>query len=125
MSNTAENNRLIAEFIEMDKTEQGDYLYIDPFGNETICDDENFTLAFDESWDWIMKAVEKIAGQGHEVNINWNVCDGGYLSCKIDCYESEDQLVREIYRDDSTVMESTYNAVVEFINWYNSSSGKA
>lgn len=62
-------------------------------------------LKFHESWDWLMVAVEKIErGLGYAVKI-----------CQSDCSINDPQ----IYEFGETKIEATYNAVLEFIEWYN------
>ncbi len=59
-------------------------------------------LKYHSSWDWLMPVVEKISGSGYA---------GGIMS---------DLKGALIIAD----IEAVYNAVIEFIEWYNKKTGK-
>ena len=89
-----ENNKLIAEFMEVTKVFKPK------------------DLAYHNSYAWLMPVVEKIESLGYPTVIKCIgigqrltvVLDGGEL------FEGEIC---------TTKIEATYKAVVEFINWYN------
>jgi hypothetical protein len=112
--NTTENNKLIAEFMHVD----GSHLWTNkttltngkgywvsqefqgieyPDGNDVLFPHE---MKFHASWDWLMPVVEKILNKGYTLQ-------GVNLTQKIRLHLSTPHLLH------------TYNAVVEFINWYN------
>ena len=108
MKTTEENNRLIAEFMGLvessipnkfwtEKTKEG-------FGVGKFVD-----LNYHTSWEWLMSVVEKIE------NIQFNVEQSGG-SCTIHpCVLKEP--VFETYSTNR--LEATYQAVIQFIEWYN------
>jgi len=67
-------------------------------------------LDYNGSWDWLMPVVEKIESLGFRVEIIG-------LTCSI--YTNSEE---NIYVDEPamTKTEATWQAVVEFIKWYNS-----
>jgi hypothetical protein len=89
----AEFNKLIAEFMEL-SIKEGVCYYTDkddmfPMGIEV---EEPF-LPYDTSWDWLMPVVDKC----YQEHMSKHIADA-VMTCDID---------------------TTYKAVVEFINWYN------
>ena len=93
-----ENNKLIAEFMGVEK-ENGRYYFTTPME-----DYKTEELYFDVSWDWLMPVVEKINLQvtlGHATGSIHKVID------KIH------------HRVKHTMIDATYQAVVEFIKQYN------
>jgi len=118
--NTIENNKLIAEFMGFSKGHLNK--------SETRWKDDWFTQAnkiwgnritlihFHSDWNWLMEVVEKIESLGYKVNIFGNTdlnktCDH-YTSIYI-----PNQKVFGVRK--LSKIESTYNACVEFIKWYN------
>ncbi len=107
-----DNNKLIAEFMELEKTSNNargrktdDLFYINIFG---CCKVEN--LKYNTSWDWLMPVVEKITRLDVGV-VEWDsiikghaVLDMGFL-----------------FND----MLPVFNAVIQFINWYNDNQKKS
>lgn len=92
--NTQENNRLIAEFEGYETYEMNGYI------NVHYSDDNIRTIVdthYHTSWDWLMPVVEEI----------------DHLE-----YESErlDKINQALV---TKVIKDVYNAVVEFIKWYN------
>ena len=92
-----ENNELIAKFLGYSQPHPNypttTYWYKE--GEEPLT-----ILLFDTNWDWLMKAVHKCLGICHEKMLNeWEVFfSDKFFTCDID------------------VM---FQAVVEFIKWYN------
>lgn len=104
MKTTEENNRMIAEFIGWKP-----YNGLNPKWNGSFDTNSLFPvnatvekreLKFDTSWDWLMPVVEKIYS-----------------------LEIEDELVL-LVRDAlaEANIKDTYQAVIQFIEWYNSQS---
>ena len=95
--NTQENNRLVAEFMELE-VENGLYYY-----TTSMDDYKTDTLYFDSSWDWLMPVVNKIRSFDCKFDIE-----------QIGVFDWDDEISH--YEFD---LDLTYNAVVEFINQYN------
>jgi len=94
-----DNNELIAEFIEIDVVD-GLYYYT------TAMDDyKTDMLHFDVSWDWLMPVANEIIKSRDEQNADWDLTDLKYAL-------------------QTTNIELVYNAVVEFIKWYNKNQNK-
>ena len=122
---TTENNKIIAEFMGLNKTKMffnlktGNYVkketadcdikVVDVYlkNNKPIT---NFYYHSD--WNWLMEVVEKIESLGYYVNIT-----GTYVS--IGAIESKTNPIF-IEKDSNIKIEAVYNACVEFIKWYNS-----
>ena len=118
---TLENNKLIAEFLSVKmhpcKTiENLKFLPMEERGlyNGYFIED----LKYHEDWNWLMVVVEKIESleifdRMGRFNINTKNFDENYTSFITD--KDEDF----IQCDGDTKIEAVYNAVVEFIKWYN------
>lgn len=100
---TKESNRLIARFIgweeQTDPTERWLGSFRDNYG-KLWKNTEKEPLLFHTSWDWLIPVVEKILNKGYTM-------EGVNLTAKIRLHLSTPSLL------------FTYNAVVEFIKWYN------
>ena len=118
-----ETNELMADFMGLEPYEDSRYgiLWSSPIENETGC---NFVLKFDTSWGWLMTVVEKIESieDDHHgrfgVYINSNGCVIQATKLRLDkpmtnppMYYGERVL--------DTKLNATYQAVVDFIKWYN------
>ena len=99
-----EGNKLIAEFLEIDKKiygETGITYYIDGIPYQI------FKLKYYSSWDWLMPVVEKI----QSLNYVYEICNG---ACRIKIPTDRGWWLEE------TTIKSVFSAVIEFIKWYNS-----
>lgn len=119
---TIEGNRLIAEFMgyslrKIDGEMEWDYNPIDnPHGSYPtlrlpICGTSENNLRFHESWDWLMPVVEKIDSL---------LMDDKFVTVQMNrtlIEMPEHGLTIEGLGD--SWIEAAYNAVVEFIQWYN------
>jgi len=95
--NTTENNKLIAEFMELEK-ENGLYLFTTPMD-----DYKTDTLYFNSSWDWLMPVVRKC----------WDIAE-------VQDYDSALMLADYDFQYVAFGnIEKSYKAVVEFIKYYN------
>ena len=99
--NTLENNKLIAEFMNLNL--YNSFWYKSNIATEKkICKENN--LKFHSDWNWLMKAVKRI----DEISLNaptiWNL-EGKTNDIFIS--------MREVN------IELTYNRVIDFINFYN------
>ena len=111
MKNIIENNKLIAEFLSIkihpcETIENFKFLPIEERGlyNGYFIDE----LKYHEDWNWLMEVVEKIESLGYRIEIVKHICRI-YLSNKETIIISEN----------TPKIEAVYNAVVEFIKWYN------
>mgnify|MGYP003400855777 FL=1 len=110
--NTIKNNRLIAEFMGLAYCDRHMYegWYKSSEFNYRICDDDG--LQYHTSWDWIMPVVEKIESMNYTVTIRQghvSICSNSYRK---PYYTGGDNV--EINK-----IQAVYQAVVEFIEWYN------
>lgn len=91
------SNKLIAEFMGVeDYQEMGEYV----------------TPNYNTSWDWLMPVVEKIESLGYE-----------FIIVESRCYvkHNTDHSIEELFHIETigSKLETTYDAVVEFIKEYN------
>ena len=119
--NTLENNRLIAKFMGMTCGYPNDdsvMIQATLRGNEVVPIE---SMQYHSSWDWLVPVVEKIE------NLNTN--NDEYYT---DFYFQATNFVQNYtasfidrnnleiaHCDSETRIGATYNAVVEFIKWYN------
>lgn len=91
------DNKLIAEFMGMTTHHQdnGCMIFMTPQGHNDIVYVTD--LEYHKSWDWLMPVVDMCYQNGAEVNEI-----GDITHALLDCNR-----------------EATYDAVVEFIKWYN------
>jgi len=94
-----EGNKLIAEFMNVSKDS---YRY------------KNDLLNYEDSWDWLMPVVEKIAAMDY-MNFNLSSFDGaGFYD---DDYKHTARGTR-IFSKKDKLIDSTWQAVIQFIQWY-------
>jgi hypothetical protein len=93
---TTEKNELIAKFLGYTQPHPGFYnsTYWFKEGKEPLV-----LLSFDRDWNWLMQVVKKI----DEV-------------CGIDLHEWDEHINNALC---SKSLHTTYNACVEFVQWYN------
>ena len=112
-----ENNKLMAEFMGLKI--QGhpydlhhDWIWI-TVGDKTwtpVCELDSEFL-YHSSWDWLMPVVDKIESlEDYDVNMYGEQTD--IVEWKNDKY-----IIKA--NNGKSRLENTYNAVVEFIKWYN------
>ena len=108
-----EGNRIIAEFMGLTPESTTDNRYhntpnrfykydTDHWKVSNTCRPE--TMQYHISWDWLMMAVIKI-----EENLEYNV-EINHNNCTITHFET-------VFGQ--TKIEAVYNAVIEFIKWFN------
>lgn len=108
------NNKLIAEFLGYTQPhpnyENTTYWYKKEEEPLTI-------LLFDTDWNWLIKAVEKI----ENITINNITFDVFITKEKTHIhYSKNNEWFSNIFlHEGNTKIENTYNAVVEFIDFYN------
>ena len=107
MKTTEEKNRMIAEFMEYPG--DGNGRYFRPTSEALVYAD---SLPYHTSWEWLMEVVEKIERLGYTVNISRITTSIGEIG-------NEETMFSWVCGDVSKKLEITYNAVVQFIEWYN------
>lgn len=140
---TLQNNKLIAEFMGINLKSSNASVFDEPnlkyfriteYKRDGLCEychngvshghnircyvlDEE-KLHYHESWDWLMPVVEKIEHglPPFEDGNLINVTIGPTRYCSIQ--DSNGELI-EIITSEPTKIRTVYNAVVEFIEWYN------
>jgi len=133
MEEITQNNKLIAEFMEVPVLKELNKIYYDI--NKTgkiIYSLNDVLLGYHKSWDWLMPVVEKIESLDlQEWFYKWD--DGGRIRynfmcvnvwiefnrCYIDIDLELDPAKNITSQKCKTKLEATYQAVVEFIKWYN------
>ena len=98
---TIEKNKLIAEFMGYPKHK------IDFVGKRLNFENSKHNT-YHKDWNWLIEVVEKIESLGYRMEIVKHICRI-YLSNKETIVISEN----------TPKIEAVYNAVVEFIKWYN------
>lgn len=111
---TEEGNKLIAEFMEFDFSipsisydhydRNGTMEWETRYRKPTVDD-----LEYHSSFDWLMPVVEKIASLGYFVE---QVNCAKYFKCRI-------WADKDIQRCGAIIEDSTWLAVIQFIQWYN------
>lgn len=98
--NTAESNKLIADFMGMNFAE------------------DNPVLGFyRKSWDWLMPVVEKIQHIDNlgDVHVNFQIEMMGAVELWID-YK---RIFARTAFEEGTLINAVYEGVIEFIKWFN------
>ena len=107
MKNIVENNKLIADFMGYEKyTYRGYTMYVFEEDNHRT----EVDLHYHKNWNWLMDVVEKIDSIGYSVNISSSMV---YIN------SDNGRIVNPILIGVKTKIECLYEAVVEFIKWYN------
>lgn len=120
-----ESNKLIAEFMGWDFKEFKGTLYITSLEGNVYTDLDD--LNYNSSYDWIMPVVEKIemmniGGRNPEFFIMYDSrpeFKGWYWNIEVPKQFKKDCLERE-----ESKIQVVYQAVVEFILWYNENHTK-
>lgn len=126
--NIVESNKIIAEFM-------GGKMIVQDRGINIIemIDGSTFDLhglKYHSSWDLLMIVVEKIENLSFNGRKVWTTIktfntsrDENYHEMKLRIYDSEKSDSKFLLEYDSewyeTKIEAVYNAIVEFIKWYN------
>lgn len=124
--NIIESNKIIAEFMGMAvATTQNEYDKISHLPNASYLFNED-NLLYHKDWNWLMSVVEKI----NELDDLRFLVSINHQNCTIDSYDNGDEQMKgqanhtttepiSINKHDHTTILSTYNAVIDFIKWYN------
>ena len=103
------NNKLIAEFLCWDINSPSTFPTYLHQEEET---QGYWELKFDTDWNWLMEAVDKIESFGYVFQLQGNSAT----------FFKNKTFKEPIWNDSfigNTKLKATYNAVVEFIKWYN------
>jgi len=117
MENTLENNKLIAEFMGLEKVDGRFYMHALKQGFVKHRTPAN-SLQYDYSWDWLMSVVDKIKSTE---NLNFDFDMKLHAHCTLRTVApiasgmTYDIQMCEPYKG----IETIYKAVILFINWYN------
>jgi len=142
MEEIAENNKLIAEFmgyknIKIESKEAGCIIPSPPGWEKQFPRGVHLTFSYNEDWNKLIPVVEKIESldlkewgykwESHDGEIEYNngsICVEIernrcwiYMNLQLDPFHTFNEQTRGI--DFPTKLEATYQAVVEFIKWYN------
>lgn len=126
MKTTEENNKMIAEFMGATLKNSSVFhllnnkneLWLPIHGicrYDTTQVGNGKILKYHTSWDWLMPIVEKIESNGYDVRIRKDDCIIYY------CSDASDDVVLYV-ESGKGKLDSTYKAVVQFIEWYNEES---
>lgn len=125
MERVIENNRLIAEFMGYEShnfPNLPNRVHIETEGVSYGMDLSQ--CLYDTSWDWLMPVVSKIQVLGYRFEMfsqKSNVNEGEYYTnIQIgDTKYSKADIEKERTAKEDTKLQTTYEAIVEFIKWYN------
>jgi len=113
--NTTDNNKLIAEFMGcVENPNNGVWNTVCPFEGKGHHPE---TMKYHTSWDWLMPVVEKIE---EDERYNVDILQYGTIISS----NTKEQGYLEIVNNVADIsfdrkIDHTYQAVVEFIKWYN------
>jgi hypothetical protein len=116
--NIKENNKLLAEFMGCYQNNEGFWGFENTPNHKRWHTDRFLDCTeYDTDWNWLMEIVEKIESL---TDINSNGCFMLLESIGFNAKFIFDDGTR-ILKDSKgeTKMEATYNACVEFVQWYN------
>jgi hypothetical protein len=107
MKNIIENNKLIAEFLNLTSQVIFEQVFIVSENGKTKFYKKD-ELKFHSDWNWLMEVVEKIESLGYRIEIVKHICR---------VYLSDKETI--IISENIPKIEAVYNACIEFIKWYN------
>jgi hypothetical protein len=139
--NTTENNRLIAEFLNWQYTEETETNFALFYFR-----DNGYTigaLKFHTDWDWLMEVVEKIKSIGYFIDMSY-LSDHGYIHnsiafnyatystvvCNVSSIPNPSQSYPPTAENPMYISEfndpkeALYNLIIRFIKWYNKEQKK-
>lgn len=130
------NNVLIAEFMGLnllkdtqhwrrsaEEQEENHKLFCINEGNSNWYSVSANMLEYDTSWDWLMPVVEKIESTKAKEGFYFDV---DILSTGVIISSAAKHIVQITQEEiqSTSKIEAVYNAVVEFIKWYNQNTGQ-
>lgn len=128
--NRKESNRLILDFMGVKPLSTGNFhswsdvpfYYTTEDTFDKAMDNMSNYAKYDTSWDWIMKAVDKIDKLGFWTEIKGLASNSSQFVTAIGDYQAFPEL--DIWQVSESKIQSTYQAVVKFIQWHNNSQIK-
>lgn len=126
--NTNESNVLIAQFMGAKELPPNGQLEFSTFQvfppkkgsnlchTAAVCMPED--LQYHTSWDWLMPVVEKIHLIDKEYSAYVSISKHRTSIMRKDRLFNPD-FKGEIYAEDGGILQNTYQAVIQFIQWYN------
>jgi hypothetical protein len=118
-------NRIIAEFMGfIFYDDQGKYYHIEE--GYYLCEPDE--LKYHSDWNWLMSVVDKIEKikdpnnilELYEVKMRCSTCEiVEHPQWRIANRSNEDTLMPEIYHTGLNRFEATYDAILDFIKWFN------
>jgi hypothetical protein len=107
------NNKLIVEFLnwKVIPTHSKELRYENLEGNHYYL----HKLKFHNSYDWLMLVVEKINKELYLIDILYTLNNTKVL-IKLN---SNNEIIAESYTENFNSLNAIFNAVIEFIKWYN------
>lgn len=122
-----EGNRLIANSPFAEQSDKDHISHYVDSGNEIGLEQYYMLLEYHKNWSRLMPVVEKIEQLGHNVSMWSNRNDEAIDAIKIfyvtRIYKKGDERMQCIGSDNisESRLQSTYQAVIKFITWYNQS----
>jgi len=122
--NMEKNNKLIAKFMGWERDDFSLDGYIIPKNwnsHHDLCQDFDSLspkdMMFHNSWDWLMPVVEKIQHLDNEfeVNVNFKI----ELTGAVELYINHKRVFGMTAFEVGTLIDAVYEAIIEFIKWYN------
>ena len=115
--NIQENNKLLAEFMELKpiliSTDfygiQKDHVHITGKNTDFVMFEFSKSAKYHSDWNWLMQVVDKIESLGYIVVIQSTLCN----------ISTNKFFNGVIIKNLDTKIESVYNACVDFVKWYN------
>lgn len=121
--NTTEKNKLIAEFLQVDKNENGTF-ELPQYGTIRLNGDfktefiaEN--LQYHKDWNWLMEVVEKIENDINGLSIYYLEIFKSPTNKNQVCRIYSKDGKQQVNEYAETKIQAVYNTCVEFIKWYN------
>lgn len=107
-----EQIKSVAEFMELPKDGNRDYLIQDENENVKCCLVRQ--LKYHSSWDWLIPVVEKIESLGE-----YSIMLQGKYAHILDKTPNQVKILVSVEIDKTDWLKCAYNLCVEFIEWYN------
>ena len=112
--NIKENNKLLAEFMGCYQNNEGFWGFENTPNHKTWNNDRFLDCTkYDTDWNWLMEVVEKIESLTYKgFNIYVDITTLTFIHT-----EESNLEIAEVFG--GTKIENTYNACVQFVQWYN------
>lgn len=127
METTVDKNKVIAEFMGLTYSSETKEYYLPIYNSGDWWNEDE--LSYHTSWDWIMPVVEKIESMEYWTEICNSPLGTKARPDRLMWFEIGKDNHRDLLRDDcytriarveaGSKIEAVYNAVYEFITWWN------